>query len=73
MNFNDDIRSFSWARHTEMYEANVVHILESLDILLRRDWLAPGAKLCVISSIWQVLARQNKTLLLRHESRPTRV
>lgn len=60
MNFSDDISSFSRARHAEMYEANVVHIMESLSLLLRNDWLSDGARLCMISSIWQNIARQNK-------------
>jgi hypothetical protein len=60
MNFNDDIGSFSRARHAEMYEANVVHIMESLTILLREGWVRDGARLVVVSSIWQQLARQNK-------------
>jgi 3-oxoacyl-[acyl-carrier protein] reductase len=60
MNFNDDISSFSRERHAEMYEANVIHVMESLSILLRNNWLPDGARLCVISSIWQNIARQNK-------------
>lgn len=60
MNFNDDITSFSRERHAEIYEANVVHVMESLSILLRNTWLPDGARLCVISSIWQNIARQNK-------------
>ncbi len=60
LNFNDDVNSFSRTRHAEMYDANVVHIIESLNTLLRNDWLAPGSRLCIISSIWQRLARQNK-------------
>jgi NAD(P)-dependent dehydrogenase (short-subunit alcohol dehydrogenase family) len=60
MNFNDDIFTFSRERHAEMYEANVVHVMESLNVLLRNGWLMNGAKLCVVSSIWQRLARQNK-------------
>jgi NAD(P)-dependent dehydrogenase (short-subunit alcohol dehydrogenase family) len=46
--------------HRDMYEANVGYILKSLQALLQADLLAPSARLCVISSIWQNLARQNK-------------
>jgi 3-oxoacyl-[acyl-carrier protein] reductase len=59
-NFNDSILTFSRSRHVEMYEANVLHIMESLNILLNNNWLASGSRLCIISSIWQQLARQNK-------------
>jgi 3-oxoacyl-[acyl-carrier protein] reductase len=60
MNFNDDIRSFDSARHQEMYNANVIYIMESLNALLGRRLLAAGSRLCIVSSIWQNLARQNK-------------
>jgi 3-oxoacyl-[acyl-carrier protein] reductase len=60
MNFNDDVRSFDSARHREMYSANVVYIIESLHALLGRRLLAAGSRLCIVSSIWQNLARQNK-------------
>ena len=60
MNFNDDISSFSRERHIEMYEANTVYVMESLAILVRNKWLPDGARLCVISSIWQNITRQNK-------------
>lgn len=60
MNFNDNVRTFDAARHVEMYTANVVYILESLKGLLNHGVFAKGAGLCVISSIWQDIARQNK-------------
>ena len=59
-NFNDSIYDFDVARHEEIYRANVIFILSSLRILLDRDLLTKPARLCVISSIWQNLARQNK-------------
>ena len=59
-NFNDNIRNFSRERHAEIYDANVVFILESLRRLLDVGLVTRGARLCVISSIWQDLARQNK-------------
>jgi NAD(P)-dependent dehydrogenase (short-subunit alcohol dehydrogenase family) len=43
-----------------MYEANVGYILKSLKAIKYANLLAPSAKLCVISSVWQNLARQNK-------------
>lgn len=60
MNLSDDIRSFDVASHREVYEANVVYILESLQLLLERGLVARGTRLVVISSIWQDIARQKK-------------
>lgn len=60
MNLNDDIHSFDVARHREVYEANVVYTLKSLQLLLERGLVAHGTRLVVISSIWQNIVRQNK-------------
>jgi 3-oxoacyl-[acyl-carrier protein] reductase len=59
-NINDTIEGFDRARHIEIYEANVVLILESLHQLLGLGLVSAGTRLCIISSIWQELARQNK-------------
>jgi NAD(P)-dependent dehydrogenase (short-subunit alcohol dehydrogenase family) len=59
-NYNDRIQDFDRSRHLEMYEANVVYIMESLRQLLEMGLLSSGARLCVISSIWQEIVRQNK-------------
>jgi NAD(P)-dependent dehydrogenase (short-subunit alcohol dehydrogenase family) len=59
-NFNDNIHTFSASAHDDMYRANVVYIMKTLQALLARGLLAPPARLCVISSIWQNIARQNK-------------
>ncbi len=59
-NFSDNIDSFDMDLHRDMYEANVGYILKSLQAMLHGDLLASSAKLCVISSIWQNFARQNK-------------
>jgi hypothetical protein len=59
-NFSDDIDTFDVAAHQDMYAANVTYILVSLQALLQQNLLAPSARLCVISSIWQNLARQRK-------------
>lgn len=60
MNFNDDIESFDLAKHQEMYDANVTFIPRSLQALMKSQLLSKDARLCVISSIWQNIARQNK-------------
>ena len=59
-NFSDNISSLDIDLHRDMYEANVGYILKSLQAIFQADLLAPSARLCVISSIWQNLARQNK-------------
>lgn len=59
-NLNDSIHSFNKASHQMLYEANVLFILESLSQLLKAGLLVTAAKLCIVSSIWQEISRQNK-------------
>jgi len=59
-NINDSIYSFNDETHREMYEANVLYVLHSLNYLLKNNLLTKPSRLCVISSIWQEIARQNK-------------
>jgi len=59
-NANDSIYQFDYGIHEKLYAANVVYILQSMHVLVRQQALARPARLCIISSIWQHLARQNK-------------
>jgi 3-oxoacyl-[acyl-carrier protein] reductase len=59
-NLNDSIYTFDKANHQAVYEANVLFILESLGTLLKAGALSKFAKLCIVSSIWQEISRQNK-------------
>ncbi len=59
-NVNDAIANVDLAQHLEIYQANCVYILATLQAMLRLDKLRAPARLCVISSIWQNLARQSK-------------
>ena len=59
-NLNDSIYSFDKANHLVIYEANVLFILESLSQLLNDELLSRSARLCIVSSIWQEISRQNK-------------
>ncbi len=59
-NLNDSIYSFDKTKHQALYEANVLFVLESLSQLLKAELLAKSAKLCIVSSIWQEISRQNK-------------
>jgi NAD(P)-dependent dehydrogenase (short-subunit alcohol dehydrogenase family) len=60
VNLNDSIYSYQRDLHQATYEANVLYILESLSQILKSQLLARPARLCVISSIWQEISRQNK-------------
>jgi hypothetical protein len=59
-NFNDSIHTFDAAAHADMYRANVVYIMKTLQALLAQGLLVAPSRLCIISSIWQNIARQNK-------------
>ncbi|MCC6441353.1 MAG: SDR family oxidoreductase [Rhodanobacteraceae bacterium] len=59
-NCNDSIFDFDAGTHQAIYRANVLSILMSLSRLLAGDALVSPARLCVIGSIWQNQARQNK-------------
>ncbi len=59
-NGNDSIYSFDVVAHIEMYEANVTYILSSLSYIIENNLLTKPSRLCVVSSIWQEIARQNK-------------
>jgi len=59
-NGNDSIYSFDEVSHREMYEANVTYVLSSLSYLITNNLLTKPSRLCVVSSIWQEIARQNK-------------
>ena len=59
-NHNDSVYNVELGQHMALYQANVAYILVTLKALLDHKLFAPGARLCVISSIWQNLARQSK-------------
>ena len=59
-NTNDTVYNVDIDRHMEIYQANVAYILVTLKAILNENVLAPSSRLCIISSIWQNLARQSK-------------
>ncbi|WP_089408655.1 SDR family NAD(P)-dependent oxidoreductase [Granulicella rosea] len=59
-NLNDSVYNVDLDKHRQIYEANVVYILATMKALLEHDLLAPKARMVVISSIWQNLAKQSK-------------
>ena len=59
-NRTDSVYDVEAGAHLDLYRANCLYILVTLQALLAGSLLQPGSRLCVISSIWQNLARQNK-------------
>lgn len=59
-NRSDSVFDVDPKKHAALYQANCLFVLETLKLLLERELLAPAARLVVISSIWQNIARQNK-------------
>jgi NAD(P)-dependent dehydrogenase (short-subunit alcohol dehydrogenase family) len=59
-NLNDSVYDVSAESHLAIYNANCTYILVTMQALLQARLLEHGSRLCVISSIWQELARQNK-------------
>lgn len=59
-NTNDSLLDLDLDSHLEVLKANCVFISATLSHLLRHDLVLDGARLCVVSSIWQGLARQDK-------------
>jgi 3-oxoacyl-[acyl-carrier protein] reductase len=60
VNLNDSIYSFDVIAHKKVYEANVLFILATLSALIKSSLLGKPTRLCIVSSIWQNIARQNK-------------
>ena len=59
-NTNDSIYDLDLRQHAAIYEANCLFVVASLHLLVKRKLLRAPARLCIISSIWQTMARQNK-------------
>ncbi|MCP1212458.1 SDR family NAD(P)-dependent oxidoreductase [Acetobacter okinawensis] len=59
-NCSDSVLDVDPERHLELYQANCLFVLQTLRLLLNRNLLAPAARLVVVSSIWQTIARPNK-------------
>ena len=59
-NFNDTIDTFDASRFEEMMQINVGFVLETLKKLLSFEKINNGAKMVIISSIWEEFSRPNK-------------
>ncbi len=59
-NRNDSVYDLDPEANLALYRANCLYVLVTLKALLAAGLLQKGSRLCVISSIWQNLARQTK-------------
>lgn len=59
-NLSDNIYNLDIEKHLDVYKANVTFILKSLQLILQLKLLKKRSRLCIISSIWQNLAKDNK-------------
>jgi len=59
-NCNDNISTFDETRYNEIMTANVGFILKTMHYLVENDKLANGAKMVIVSSIWEEFTRENK-------------
>lgn len=60
VNAKDSISSYSKLLSLDLFDANLFYILDSLKFILDKNYLNHGAKLCIISSIWQSISRDQK-------------
>lgn len=58
VNCNDTIEDVS--RYTEVVDANLNFIVHTMNALLHFQKIRQGTRLCIISSIWETVARVNK-------------
>ena len=59
-NCNDNIYEYSENIFNQIIDANITFILNTLNFLLLNNKLKNGAKMVIISSIWEELTRNNK-------------
>lgn len=59
-NLNDSVDNFSERDFDVIMNANVRFIASTLSTLLNQNKVVSGAKMCVVSSIWQEAIRPNK-------------
>jgi len=59
-NFNDNVNNFNLENFNHIINANVNFILVTMSFLLKNNKINNGAKMVIISSIWEELTRENK-------------
>ena len=60
VNRNDSVYDVEPGDLVATFEANVVFVAQTLRVLLDGALVRPCTRFCVVSSIWQTIARQNK-------------
>lgn len=60
INTNDSIFNIDIDIYKKVFDVNVTYILKTLSWMISNDLLANNAKICIVSSIWQELSRQEK-------------
>ncbi len=60
LNLNDSIVEYKEHEFDEVFNANVKFVVSTLSSLLTLKSVRPGAKICIVSSIWQDAIRPNK-------------
>jgi NAD(P)-dependent dehydrogenase (short-subunit alcohol dehydrogenase family) len=59
-NVNDNILTYNESSFNNIFDANVIFIMNTLNHLLTHSKINKGAKLVIISSIWEETTRENK-------------
>ena len=59
-NLNDSASNVALDAHLDLYQANCLFVIATLRTLLDKQLLRTGARLCVVSSIWQEISRPGK-------------
>ena len=59
-NLTDDISDYNKEAHKEIYDANVLVILDTVSLLISLNLLINTSSICIVSSIWQDMSRNNK-------------
>lgn len=60
VNRNDSVYDVDTNNLLATFEANVVFVADTLRFLLNNELVRPASRFCVVSSIWQTIARPNK-------------
>ena len=60
VNSNDSVYDVDRQKLLATFEVNVVFVADTLRFMLSEGLVAPASRFCVVSSIWQTIARQNK-------------
>jgi hypothetical protein len=60
LNSNDSVESFDRDSFNEIINANIAYIINTLNWMLESNFISNGARLVIISSIWEKTSRANK-------------